>query len=99
MTPANYIAHIDSRLRQEEGRCDRFFERQSKKDVMEVVQQQIISRVSQDLVNKGFDNLVKLDDAESLRTLYRLLNLVKEVEIIRTTWSSYIKVIPSNLLK
>lgn len=93
MVPADYIAHIDSRLRQEELRCDRFFERQSKKEVMEVVQHELISCISVDLVNKGFDGLVKANDEDSLRTLYRLLNLVKEVEVMRTAWSAYIKVI------
>lgn len=98
MASADYIAHIDSRLRQEEGRCDRFFERQSKKEVMEVVQHELISSISGDLISKGFNSLVKSNDEESLRTLYRLLNLVKEIEVMRTAWSTYIKVIPSSQL-
>ena len=92
MEPAEYIDHVDSRLHQEEQRCNRYFERQSKKEVMQVVQTELISRVSNDLVEKGFDDLVKSNDVSSLRTLYGLLTLVKEVEIMRSAWSDYVKV-------
>jgi len=89
MTTPEYIAHADARLRQEEQRCDRFFERQSKKEVMEVVQIDLISRISQEIVTKGFDGLVKSNDIASLRTLYRLLT---ETEVMRTAWAGYIRV-------
>ena len=95
MATPDYIAHVDSRLRQEEQRCDRFFERQSKKEVMEVVQTDLVSRISQEIVTKGFDGLVKTNDIASLRTLYRLLNLVKETEVMRTAWANYIRVLIS----
>jgi cullin 4 len=94
MQPADYIAHVDSRLKQEEQRCDRFFERQSKKEVIEVVQTELVSRISQDVIDKGFDNLVKANDIKSLRTLYRLLTLVKGVDAMRLAWADYIRVFP-----
>jgi len=99
LTTPDYIAHVDSRLRQEEQRCDRFFERQSKKEVMEVVQRDLISRTSKELVAKGFEGLVKANDLASLRTLYRLLNLVKETETMRTAWANYIRVLLQENLK
>jgi len=92
MAPAKYIGHVDSRLRSEEQRCDRFFERQSKREVMEVVQNELITQVAEDIIDKGFDDLVKSDDVDSLRMLYRLLILVKQVDVMRTAWSTYIKV-------
>jgi cullin 4 len=97
MTPADYIAHVDDRLRQEEQRCDRFFERQSKREVMQNVQRQLISQPSEIIVERGFKDLVNADDIQSLGALYRLLALVKEVEIMRSAWTSYIKVLPSNV--
>lgn len=92
MAPAEYIAHVDSRLRLEEQRCERFLERQSKKEVMEVVQHELITEIADDIVERGFTSLVKSHDIGSLRTLYHLLSLVKEVEVMRTAWSNYIKV-------
>ena len=92
MTAPEYIAHVDSRLRQEERRCDRFFDRQSKKEVMQVVQTDLISRISEEIVARGFDGLVKSTDITSLRTLYHLLYLVKETEVLRTAWANHIKV-------
>lgn len=94
MQPADYIAHVDSRLRQEEQRCDRFFERQSKKEVMEVVQTELISRISEDIIDRGFGSLVKANDIKSLHTLYRLLALIKEFNIVRLAWADYIRVFP-----
>jgi hypothetical protein len=95
MTPPEYIAHVYGRLRIEEQRCDRYFERPSKKEVMEVVQQELISRVCENIIEKGFNDLVKSNDIDSLQTLYRLLSLVHETEIMRTAWAEYIKVVPS----
>ena len=92
MQPAEYIAHVDSRLRQEEARCDRFFERQSKKEVIEVVRDKLISETAEDVIDRGFNDLVKAKDIQSLRTLYRLLSLVKKVEVIRIAWIKYVKV-------
>src|SRR5204863_7497328 len=97
MQPPEYIAHVDARLRQEEQLCYHYFERQSKKEVIQVVQNELISQVSQNLVDKGFDDLVKSNNMESLRTLYGLLTLVKEIEVMRSAWSEYIKV-PSPLI-
>ena len=59
---------------------------------MEVVQNELITQVAEDIIDKGFDDLVKSDDVDSLRMLYRLLNLVKQVDVMRTAWSTYIKV-------
>ena len=98
MQPAKYIAHVDTRLRQEEQLCDHYFERQSKKEVMQVVQNELITQVSQNLVDKGFDDLVKSNDVDSLRILYRLLTLVKEVDVMRFAWSEYIRVFPPHML-
>jgi transcriptional regulator of heat shock response len=92
MQPAEYIVHVDARLQQEATRCDRFFERQSKKEVLTVVNQELIANVSERIIVQGFNNLVKEHDVESLRTLYRLLSLVNQVDIIHTAWSDYIKV-------
>ena len=94
LTPAEYIAHVYRRLRMEEQRCDRYFERPSKKEVMEVVQQELITRVCENIIEKGFNDLVKSNDIESLQTLYRLLSLVLETEVMRTAWAEYIKVVP-----
>jgi cullin 4 len=92
MSPAEYIAHVDSRLRQEDQRCDRFFERGSKKEIMTVVQYELIGRISEEILKKGFTSLVKENDTDSLRTLYQLLNLVDDIEIMRVAWANYVKV-------
>jgi hypothetical protein len=93
LTPAEYIAHVYQRLRMEELRCDRYFERPSKKEVMEVVQQELISLVCESIIEKGFNDLVKSNDIESLQTLYSLLSMVLETEVMRTAWAEYIKVV------
>jgi len=92
MQPAEYIVHVDARLQQESTRCERFFERQSKKEVMIVVQEELVANVSETIVAGAFNNLVKENDTESLRTLYRLLSVVNQVDIMHSAWSDYIKV-------
>ena len=92
MSPAEYIAHVDARLRQEDQRCDRFFERGSKREIMDVCQYELIGRISEQILKKGFTSLVKDNDTESLRILYRLLNLVEDIEIMRFAWANYVKV-------
>jgi transcriptional regulator of heat shock response len=97
--PAEYIAHVDARLEQEASRCDRYFERQSKKEVLTVVQEELIAHVSETIMERGFNNLVKDNDIDSLRTLYRLLSLVDQVDIMHSAWSDYIKVFLSKTPK
>lgn len=92
MQPAEYIAHVDTRLRQEQQLCDHYFERQSKIEVMQVVQNELIAHAAQNIVDDGFDELVKSNDVDSLQILYRLLILVKNVELIRSAWAEYIRV-------
>ena len=59
---------------------------------MTVVQEELIANVSETIVSGAFNNLVKENDTESLRTLYRLLSLVNQVDIMHSAWSDYIKV-------
>jgi len=92
MEPAQYIQHLDTRVQQEEQRCDRFFETRSKKTVMTVVKECLIARDAEGLINRSFTDLVKANDIESLTTLYRLLKLVNKIEPMRTKWAKYIKV-------
>jgi cullin 4 len=92
LSPAAYIAHVDARLRQEEERCQRYFELGSKKEIMEVTEHELVGRIAEDILKRGFRGLVAEDDILSLRTLYRLLNLVEDIEIMRTAWGDYIKV-------
>jgi cullin 4 len=92
MAPSEYIAHIDTRLHQEDARCDRFFERQSKKEVMEIVQRQLITETADFLIEKGFRTMANENETSSIRTLYKLLNLVNDLNLLRTAWVDYIKV-------
>jgi hypothetical protein len=94
MLPSEYIAHVDERLILERKRCIRFFERESEKEVMEVVQQELIADLHEHIIETGFNDLLKTNDIDSLKTLYHLLTLVKKTEVMRTAWAEYIKVHP-----
>ena len=59
---------------------------------MTVVQYELIGRISEEILKKGFTSLVKENDTDSLRTLYQLLNLVDDIEIMRVAWANYVKV-------
>lgn len=93
MSPSQYVSHVDLRLRQEEQRCDRFFERQSKREVMEIAQRKLIAEQAGVIVERGFKDMAKGNEVENLRTLYRLLALVKNLDVLRIAWTDYIKVL------
>lgn len=95
MKPAEYIAHVIERLNLERTRCVRYFERESEKEVMEVVQLELIADLHKHIIGSGFNDLVKTNDVDSLKALYHLLTLVKQTEVLRTAWAEYIKVYPS----
>jgi hypothetical protein len=61
---------------------------------MEVTEHELIGRIAGDILKKEFTGLVSRNDILSLSTLYRLLNLVEDIEIMRTAWGNYIKVSP-----
>jgi hypothetical protein len=60
---------------------------------MQVTEHELIGRIAHDIL-KEFTGLVSRNDVLSLSTLYRLLNLVEDIEIMRTAWGNYIKVPP-----
>jgi Cullin family len=92
LKPSEYVAHVKERLELEALRCSRFFERQSNKEVMEVMHLELISKIAKEIVDRGFAELVNDNDVQSLRTMYYLLDLVKKSELLRTAWAQYIKV-------
>ena len=90
MSLANFVAHTDLRMKQEEERCKRYGF--SRDDVMNGVQELIV-KIYVDLLDSGFKELVEKNDIDSLRTLHRFMTITGEQNCMAKYWADYIRVL------
>ena len=90
---ATYLQHIEYRLRLENERVDNYLESTTRKPLINVVEEQYISKHLNSIVVKGFDSLVDESRHDDLKRLYYLFGL-KEVngrDILVNACGAYIK--------
>lgn len=86
-----YLKYVCERLNQEGERLMRYLEQSTKKQLMAVLDRQLIERHVDVILEKGFNAMVNGDRLEDLGKLYQLLNSVGEIKKIKESWQSYIK--------
>ncbi|KAN0022309.1 hypothetical protein ACTFIU_004485 [Dictyostelium citrinum] len=86
-----YLKYVCDRLSQESERLMRYLEQSTKKQLMAVLDRQLIERHVDVILEKGFNTMVNGDRLEDLGRLYQLLNGVGEIKKIKESWQSYIK--------
>ncbi|EGC30785.1 hypothetical protein DICPUDRAFT_157447 [Dictyostelium purpureum] len=86
-----YLKHISNRLTQEGERLIRYLDQGTKKQLISVLEKQLIEKHVDIILSKGFKSMVEESRIEDLNRLYVLLNGINEVGKLKQSWSNYIK--------
>ena len=87
----DYLLHIDRRLDQETERVNYYLDLATKKPLLHTVQRELIGRHTDEILRKGFDNLVEQNKKEELKRLYSLFSLVSSLPKIKAKLKDYIR--------
>ena len=88
----DYLLHIDRRLDQETERVNYYLDLATKKPLLHTVQRELIGRHTDEILRKGFDDLVAKNKRVELKRLYSLFSLVSSLPKIKAKLKEYIRV-------
>ncbi|KAL0485346.1 cullin [Acrasis kona] len=88
-----YLLHIENRLKQETDRCKSFLPQQTKRALIQALEQQLIAAHSKDVLAKGFDHMMSGSEGRpsDLSRLYSLLKMVDGMDDLKASFCEYIK--------
>ncbi|KAI9591123.1 ubiquitin-protein ligase, cullin 4 [Syncephalis fuscata] len=87
-----FIIHCEQRLQEEQERSTMYLdERKTGQKLIQAVEECLIRRNIQGLLNKGFSGLVNEKRMNDLRRLYLLCKRVGQLDLLRNALASYIK--------
>eukprot|EP00270_Netrium_digitus_P009725 TRINITY_DN2975_c0_g1_i1.p1 TRINITY_DN2975_c0_g1~~TRINITY_DN2975_c0_g1_i1.p1 ORF type:complete len:809 (+),score=234.88 TRINITY_DN2975_c0_g1_i1:93-2429(+) len=87
----DYLKHVETRLQEENERCIQYLDKSTRKQLIGVVEKQLLEMHVQAILDKGFSALMDANRAGDLHRLYALFSRVKALEPVRTFLGSYIK--------
>lgn len=89
---ADYLAHVEKRLIEENERVIHYLDSNTKPQLIHVVQKQLLSEHVTNILQKGLDQLLNENRIHDLTLLYQLLTLVKNgLSELCESFNDYIK--------
>ncbi|KAL0076721.1 Cullin [Phycomyces blakesleeanus] len=88
----NYLVHVTRRVKEEgEDRKQAYLDKSTEIRLVQTVKNELVYRMTNDILSKGFDSMADEMKLESLKTLYDLLSPEKDRTELRQVFGSYIK--------
>eukprot|EP00298_Acanthocystis_sp_HF-20_P015236 c21068_g1_i1.p1 GENE.c21068_g1_i1~~c21068_g1_i1.p1 ORF type:complete len:785 (+),score=250.84 c21068_g1_i1:123-2477(+) len=88
---SNYLIHIEKRLNEETERSRLYFEVGTFHHLIRTVEKQVLVQHIEEIISKGFDQLMEESRLDDLSRLYRLFQRVSSLPSIIVALKSYIK--------
>jgi len=88
---SDVLLHLDSRLEEENQRVIQYLDVTTRKPLVLAIETVALASHVNDILEKGFDELLDKNAIPDLRRLYLLLSRVDALPVVKTFWSSYIK--------
>jgi cullin-4 len=88
---AQYLAHIEKRLEQENTRVVNYLESKTRKPLIQTLEQTMLAAHIEGMINKGFDALIDENKKDDLKKMYSLFGRVNGTQHLKKAWNSYIK--------
>mmetsp|Transcript_45216 Transcript_45216/g.98348 ORF Transcript_45216/g.98348 Transcript_45216/m.98348 type:complete len:737 (+) Transcript_45216:130-2340(+) len=86
-----YLAHVKTRLLQEEQRVEHYLVSSTRKPLLHEVRQTLLAAHIDVILEKGFTQLIEATRLAELTTLYSLLAMVDALPKLRVCFAEYIK--------
>ncbi|KAI9029711.1 cullin 4 [Phycomyces nitens] len=88
----SYLVHVMKRVKEEgEDRKQAYLDKSTEVKLVQTVKNQLVYRMTTDILSKGFDSMADKMQLESLKIIYHLLSPEKDRTELRQTFGSYIK--------
>ena len=91
MTVADYLAHAQKRLSEEDERVMTYLDSSTRLPLMRLLETHLLKKHVESLLDKGFDDLVDKNRVEDLLLMHNLFNRVDGVDAERDAFSKYIR--------
>jgi cullin-4 len=91
MEIADYLAHVEERLVQEEQRVTHYLEPSTRRPLLTSVENALIASHAEGILQKGFDRLVEQGRVADLARLYGLYSRVQSLPLVRVAFNTHIK--------
>lgn len=92
MTVPAYLDHCLRRLEEENVRLKAYLNPLSRTPLIHVVEKEMIAKLTTNIIEKGFDDLMRQQNIDYLKKLFSLFDRVCTLESVRTAFGQYIKV-------
>eukprot|EP00298_Acanthocystis_sp_HF-20_P015237 c21068_g1_i3.p1 GENE.c21068_g1_i3~~c21068_g1_i3.p1 ORF type:complete len:620 (+),score=166.68 c21068_g1_i3:532-2391(+) len=92
---SNYLIYAEKRINQEGERCQQYFESGTLHPLIRTIEKQLLTEHSEELILKGFDQLMEESRFDDLSRFYRLLQRVALLPQLINALKSYVKKIGS----
>ncbi|KAJ6895007.1 hypothetical protein NC652_028680 [Populus alba x Populus x berolinensis] len=87
----DYLKHVESRLNEEQDRCNIYVDASTKKPLIATAETQLLERHISAILDKGFMMLMDGHRIKDLQTMYSLFLRVNALESLRQALSMYIR--------
>lgn len=87
-----YLRHVHTRLTEELQRVENYLCQSTKKELIALVEAQLLADHLQTILEKGFDTIMDENRAEDLSLMYKLLSRVNGLQLLKQFWNQYLKV-------
>lgn len=91
MEMADYLAHAEERLVQEEQRVTHYLEPSTRRPLLTAVENALIAAHADGILQKGFDRLVDQGRVADLARLYTLFSRVQSLPLVRVAFNTHIR--------
>ncbi|OZJ04946.1 hypothetical protein BZG36_01755 [Bifiguratus adelaidae] len=91
MDTREYLHHVDTRLREENERCDYYLDRRSKARLTKTLEDELIARHITTVLEKGKCQIDEINAKADLALLYTLASRVASLDLLRKSFGAYIK--------
>lgn len=88
---AEYMLHVEARLKEEADRINACLESSTRKPLIALLEQQLVAEHVASVVEKGFAPLMKDPRTEDLARMYNLLARVGALDKLKAAWNAWIK--------
>ena len=86
-----YLVHVEKRLAEENSRVQHYLDPSSRKELIKVVERQLLEKHLDTIVDKGFNSLMEEHRIEDLARCYSLFNRVQGLYTLKASFNAYIK--------
>eukprot|EP01026_Neomeris_dumetosa_P068944 TRINITY_DN6783_c0_g1_i5.p1 TRINITY_DN6783_c0_g1~~TRINITY_DN6783_c0_g1_i5.p1 ORF type:complete len:481 (+),score=56.27 TRINITY_DN6783_c0_g1_i5:37-1443(+) len=99
MNVSDFLRHSETRLKQEALRCEQYLEESTKRKIVIVVEQELLQKHMDYLLEKGFAEMMNDIRLEDLTRLFNLCRRVDFLDRLRASFKGYVREVGKSIVQ